>query len=137
MSSNSRGLLTVLYAHRLRGRGEAINHDADTLEQVRCGMTTGSSISRCNCALLIKLLLKLLVLVVHVLPEAAAMMLNLARAGFFDVEYLALMFWFDVPVSRGRVGHVALDTYRNFDTISLALPPDMRRCIGCLRRSMT
>ena len=122
---NSRGLLTVLYAHRLRGRGEAIDHDADTLEQVRCGMTTGSSISCCNCTLLIKLLLKLLILVVHVLSEAAAMMLNLARSGFFNVEYLALMFWFNVPVPRGRVGHAALDTYRGFSTTSLALPPDV------------
>ena len=120
----------MLYAHRLRGRGEAIDHDADTLEQVRYGMTTGSSISCCNCTLLIKLLLKLLVLVVHVLPEAAAMMLNLARTGFFDVEYLALVFWFNVPVSHGRVGHVALDTYRNCHTTSLALPPDMKLCIG-------
>jgi len=75
-------------------------------------MTTGSSIGCCNCTLLIKLLLKLLVLFVHVLSEAAAMMLNLARTGFFNVEYLALMFWFNVPVSRGRVGHVALDTYK-------------------------
>lgn len=128
----------MLCAHRLRGRGEAIDHDADTLEQVRCGMTTGSSISCCNCTLLIKLLLKLLVLVVHVLAEAAAMMLYLARTGFFNVEYLALVFWFNVPVSRGRVGHVALDT-------SLALPPDTRCCIFwrslkavmCLRLSST
>ncbi len=101
-------------------------------------MTTGSSISCCNCTLLIKLLLKLLVLVVHVLAEAAAMMLYLARTGFVNVEYLALVFWFNVPVSRGRVGHVALDT-------SLALPPDTRCCIVwrslkavmCLRLSST
>ena len=68
-------------------------------------MTAGSAVCRSNCALLIKLLLQLLVLVLHVLSETASMMFDLAGCSLFDIKHFALMLWLDVPITRCRVRH--------------------------------
>ena len=70
-------------------------------------MSTGVSISCSNCTLLIELFLQLLVFVVHILSEAATMVLNLSRSNLFEAQRLALMFRLYMTVPRGGVGHAA------------------------------
>lgn len=91
--------------YRLRRGSEAIDHDADTSEQVGHCQTAGIPISHSNCALLIKLLLQLLIFIGHVFGETPSMVFHLARSSFLDAQLFALVLRFYVTVSGSGVRH--------------------------------
>lgn len=68
-------------------------------------MAASIPISCCDCTLLIKLLLELFVFVVHVLSETATMMLHFAWASLPNVQRLALVLRFDMPIPCRWVRH--------------------------------
>ena len=82
-------------------------------------MSTGISISCCNCTLLIKLLLQLLVFVVHVFSKATAMVFDLPRADLLEIESFPLVLRFYMTVASCRVRHAA----QKAGTSTSRLPP--------------
>ena len=113
--------------HRLGGRGEAIDHDADTVEQVGHCQTTCVPVCHSNCTLLIELLLQFLVFVVHILAKASSMMFNLARGSLLDVELSALVFRLDMAITGCWVRHACCTC--------CATPACCKGCLQCLQHA--